>query len=266
MVGLPVLDVDATVLAQLVQNFCDHRAEVRVSSRNRGDPSKLLFVLDVGGVGGQVFHDCRAGLLHTVAEHHCVHAGGDHAEPLGVYGLGEDRSGAGAVAGAGVGLLGGLVGDQSAGVDKRVFEIVDDVGDGVSVVGDQRLGKALLDDHVPAFRTHGDPHRLGEDIDALFDGCPGFWTEQYLFTGHVICAFRLCVERDSSSGWISVGGPKAAHIPRRPAASADPPGPRNRATILVDGRWIFKLRRRRVCRGRCRLRRIGRAVAARTVE
>src|SRR4030095_15868521 len=108
-------------------------------------------------------------LVDAALEGHRVRAGGDVAEALADDGLGEHGGGGGATSRR----VGGLGGDFLHHLGAHVLQGVgqfDLFGDGNAVLGDGRGAELLVDDDVPALGTEGDPHRVGELVDAALEG------------------------------------------------------------------------------------------------
>ena len=119
------------------------------------------------GVGRQV---------DALLEQHGVGAGGDVAHPLVHDGLGQNDGGRRAVTGDVVGLGGRFLEQLRAHVGEVIVEL-DLLGDGDAVVGDGRRAPFLVEGDVAALGTERGLDRVGEGVDALFQGLTSLGVE-----------------------------------------------------------------------------------------
>ena len=167
---LRLLDRDDAVLADLLHHLGDQLADLAsaaemvatwaISSLPLTGGGHLLELLDEGGRSPRSMPR-----LSSIG----VGAGGDVAQALVHDRLGQHGRGRGAVAGDIVGLGRGFLEELGAHVLERVLEL-DLLGDGHAVVGDGRRAVLLVERHVAALRAEGGLDRVGEDVDALFEG------------------------------------------------------------------------------------------------
>jgi len=114
-----------------------------------------------------------------------VEAGGDRLATLTHDRVSQDDRGGRAVAGDVV----GLAGDFAHHLGAHVLELVgqfDFLRDGDTILGDPRRAVALVQDHVAALGAKGDPHGLGQGIDATQHPLSGIRAEAYVFGCHLL--------------------------------------------------------------------------------
>src|SRR5262249_44417952 len=129
---------------------------------NLGD---LVVRGDLLGVLLEVRDDGLDREVDTALQIHRVHAGGN-----GLGAFTDDRGGKhGRGGGAVAGRVSGLGGDFAHHLGAHVLELVlklDLLGNRNAVLGDAGSAERLVENDVAALRPEGDPHSIGEDIDA----------------------------------------------------------------------------------------------------
>ena len=174
--SLGLLDRDHAVLADLVHHLGDEIADLLVSRGDGGDLGDLLLALDLGRLLLDA-SDYRVGRqVEALLEQHGVGAGGDVAHAFMDDRLGEDDGGGGAVTGHVVGLGRRFLEQLRAHVGEVVVEL-DLLGDGHAVVGDGRRALFLVEGDVAALGTERGLDRVGEDVDAGFQGLTSLGVE-----------------------------------------------------------------------------------------
>ena len=165
---LGLLDGDDAVLAHLLHRVGDGLADGRVGCGDRRHLGDLLALGDRDRLGLDGLDHGGDALVDASLQEDRVGAGADLAETGLDERLGEHRRGGGAVAGDVVGLGGDLLDQLGAHVLEGLLEL-DLLGDGHTVVGDRRRAELLVEDHVAALGAEGDPHCVGDGIDAALE-------------------------------------------------------------------------------------------------
>ncbi len=107
-------------------------------------------------------------------EDHRVGAGSDVLDAFADDRLSQQGRGGRAVAGDVVGLGGDFFDQLGAHVFKAVFQF-DFLGDGHTVIGDQRCAEFLVENDIAAFRAEGDLDGVSQLVDTSFQGMPGIF-------------------------------------------------------------------------------------------
>jgi hypothetical protein len=170
--GVGLVDGDDAFLADLVHRLGDHLADLRVGGRDGGRGSDLLLGLHLLGLRQELGRDRLDGLLDAPLERHRVGPRGDVAQTLLHQRLSQNGRRRRAVAGHVVGLLGDLLDQLGPDLLVRVLEL-DLLGDGHTVVGDRGGAPLLLQNDVAALRPQGDPHGIGQGVQAPLEPTPG---------------------------------------------------------------------------------------------
>ena len=164
--SLGILDGNDAVLAHDIHGVGDLVADLGVTSGDGADGSNLLLGLDRLGEVLHLGHGGVDGLVDTATDGQRVGAGGNVLETVVHDGLGQQRSGGGAVTHGVVGLGGDLLDQLGAHVLDVVLEL-DLLGDGNAVVGDHGSAEGALQGNIAALGAHGDGHGVGQGVDAL---------------------------------------------------------------------------------------------------
>ena len=204
-----LLDGDDAVLADLVDGVGDDLADGGVGRGDRRHLRDLGLVVDVLRLLGDGVDGGLDGLVDAALERHRAGTGGHVAQALTHERLGEHGGGRGAVAGDVVGLGRDLLHELRAHVLERVVEL-DLAGDRHTVVGDRGRAELLLEDDVAPSRPERDLDRVGQLVDARFEGAARLFVELedlrhdlYFFT--IASTSRaLRISRSSPSTVISV--------------------------------------------------------------
>src|SRR5262245_52504414 len=182
---LGFLDRDDALVADLLHGVGEELADLGVAVGGNGaDLGDLLVRGDLVGVLLEVRNHGLDREVDTALQIHRVHAGGNR---LGSFLDDRGRKhgrGGGAVAGR-VSRLGR---DFAHHLGAHVLELVlelDLLGDGDAVLGDAGSAERLFEHDVAALRAEGDPHRIGEDLDAAQHLVAGFDGEFDFFSCHL---------------------------------------------------------------------------------
>ena len=135
-----------------------------ISAIARGDGADVLDLvegLDLLGILLDLLDQCVDGLVHARADGDGIGAGGHILETVANHDIGKQRGGGGTVTGDVIGLDGGLADELGAHVLDLVLEL-DLLGDGHTVVGDERGAEAALAGDVAALGTKRDLDGIGE--------------------------------------------------------------------------------------------------------
>src|SRR5699024_5292571 len=138
-------------------------------------------------------HSHLGGLLHTLAQHHGVGAGGDVLHALPDQGLGQQGGGGGAVAGHVVGLGGHFLYQLGAHVLKGVLQL-HFLGDGHAVVGDEGGAELLIQHHVAALGPQGDLYRIRQLVYAGHEGLAGILAVDDFLSHNITRSFLYWVD------------------------------------------------------------------------
>src|SRR6266566_4078253 len=183
--ALRLLDRDHAILADLLHRLGDQVADLLVVVR--GDGADLSDLLPASGGHRDLLQLLDHHLHRPVdpaLQRHGVRAGRDRLQPFAEDGLGEHRRRRRAVAGEVRRLGRHFLHHLGAHVLDRILEL-DLLGDGHAVLGDRRITEFLVDDDVPALRTEGDLHRLGQLVHAPLQAGAGLYVELQLLCRHV---------------------------------------------------------------------------------
>ena len=182
--GLGFLDGDDALVADGLHRLGNHGADLAVAVGGNGaDLGNLVVRLDGSGPRLQVFDDRRDGEVDAAFQVHRVKAGSHRLGSFAHDAVGEQRRRRGAVAGFVVGLRGDLADHLGAHILELVFQF-DFLGDRHAVLGDARRAEGLVEHNVAAFRAEGNPHRIGQDVDAVQHPRAGVGREFYVFRSH----------------------------------------------------------------------------------
>ena len=114
----------------------------------------------------------RDGLLHAALDVHGVGTGGNVLHAFVDESLSQNGSGSGAVTGSIVGLGGDFANELCAHVLELVLQL-NFLGDGDTVVGDERAAELLAQHDVTALGAEGNLDGVGQLVDASAKGLAG---------------------------------------------------------------------------------------------
>ena len=180
--ALGFFDRDDAFLAYLGHGLGNDGADggVRVGG-NGADLGNFLLI--AGGLGNilELSDQGFNGLVHATLDGDGITAGGHELHAFAVHGLSENGGGGGTVA-SGIGSLGSdFLNELGAHVLVLVFEL-DFLGNGHTVLGDDRSAEALLDGHVAALGSKGDLNGIGEFINAQGKTLTGLYVKNNIFS------------------------------------------------------------------------------------
>ena len=112
------------------------------------------------------------GLLHTALDVHRVCTGGDVLHTLIDEGLCQNGSGGRTVTGGVVRLGGDLANELCAHVLELVLQL-DLLGDGDTVIGDERAAELLAQHNIAALGAQGDLNGVGQLVDTCAERLAG---------------------------------------------------------------------------------------------
>ena len=162
--GLVLLDGDDAVGSDLFHGLCDQAADLRVACRNGADTCDVVGILDLLAVGLDGLNGGVDCLAHAAADVHRVCTGGDVLHTLGDHCLCQNGCGGGAVACCIVGLGCDLTHQLCAHVLELVLQL-DLLGDGDTVIGDERASELLAQHNIAALGAQGDLNGVGQLVD-----------------------------------------------------------------------------------------------------
>ena len=183
--GLGLFDGDDAVCGNFVHGVGDQLTDIFIGGRDGGDSRDVCGAGDGLGVGLDGFDgsvDCG---LDALLDDHRVCTGGNVLHAFTDEGLCEQRCGGGTVTGDVVGLGGDFLDELCAHVLEGVLEL-DFLGDGDTVVGDQRSAVFAVKNDVSALRTERDLDGVGKLVDTGLESLAGLFTVDDLFCHFVL--------------------------------------------------------------------------------
>ena len=170
--GFGFLHGDHPVGADPVHGFGDHPAHLFVVAGAHGGHLTDGITLHGGAAAGDPLHGPVHGKFHAAAEFHGIRPCGHIAQAFAHHGLGENGGGGGAISCRVFGFGGHLLHQLGPQIFKGVGEF-DLLGDRHAVVDNVRRSKFLFQHHIATLRADGDPHCIGQGIDAPLQGVSG---------------------------------------------------------------------------------------------
>ena len=183
---LALLDGDDSVLSHRLEGIGDALANLPVLvGRHGGQVNDLVLGLDRGGQSLQAFERLVDSEANSTRQDHRVHSANNVLQTPEVDALGQDGCRGRAISG----LVGGLLSRLTNQLRSHVFVRIDEVNllsDDSSILGNNRLAPAAVDNRIGADRSQRRLDRPGEFFNARPGGKLGFEVENHLFrcSGH----------------------------------------------------------------------------------
>ena len=165
--GLAFFHGDNAIRADSFHCVGNQLADGFIRSGVRGDVGNRLLAVDGLGQLLQAFHGGIRRGGNALLQHHGVCAGGEVAQAFADNRLREQGGGGRAVASDVVGLGGDFLHQLRAHVFKGVFQL-NFLGDGHTVVGNERRAVLLVQHHVATLRAESDFDGIRQRVHALF--------------------------------------------------------------------------------------------------
>ena len=170
----------------LLQRIGDLAADLRlVVSGDGGHLGPLALGLNRPGEGADGGYCHPKAALQAPLQLDRTGAGRDIAHSIGKDGVGENGRGRGPITYRVTGAFRRLAEDLSSQILFRILEI-ELLGDGDSVVADERPTPFLLDEHALGLGSQRHPQGLRERRRATKHLLPRAWAEQHLFVWHTL--------------------------------------------------------------------------------
>ena len=146
--------------------------------------------------GLEALNSSAGSSFNAAAQDHRICTGSQILEALADDGLSEQGSGGGAVAGNIVGLGGNFLDELGAHVLKRILEL-NFLGDGHTVVGDERAAVLLVENNIAALGSKGNLNGIGEGINSTLKRTAGFLAENNLLSHNIDSSSKLLYDREN---------------------------------------------------------------------